>query len=176
MKKLALALLAVILVGCGSQVKITETAIFTSEPTQTPHVVVVTATPELLQTVVPTPQNTVEPTESCPPRVFSRISVGYVPGLDIGDKKSPVVVNIGCGAINIQFANARISGVLSPDGLTVLDCVFYGDGKEFPCELRIPVQSADNPFIQANGWIFKKANKELVCLAETSQSYAAVCE
>lgn len=170
MKKTIL-LLCLLLVACGGA----ENGVPASPApvsTQTPYVLVVTATAELSESL-PLPTDTPD----CAPRTFTRMTVGYLPGLDIGDKKSPVSVNMGCAAITIVFeGGASITGIVAEDGLSLLGCtVNLPDGHVFPCSLSIPAMSADNPFIQATGSIVKKSTKELICISETSGAYSQAC-
>lgn len=153
-----------LLYGCGTPI---EQPI---APTQTARVIVVTATE--LQTAVPTLQNTVEPTDDCPPEYLANITVGYVPGLDLGDKKAAVATSQGCALLVVMGNGWRLSGQVAPDGLSLVTCTLSTD-RDYPCELVI--RNLDSMNI-VSYYENKVGKNHAICLAVSNKDYNVDCE
>lgn len=161
-------IMAWILTGCGSPVEQPDTFATPHVITAAPQVVVITATaaPASSQT------ETAEPTADCPPAYFARLAVGYIPALDLGDKKTPVAATIGCAILNIHGGGWRLTGQLSSDGMKLVSCVLVAD-REYPCVMFIRNLESMNVVASYDN----KAGRNFdLCVAVSNQDYNVECE
>lgn len=162
--------------ACSPQVVTDDSPVVADEvpqvevPTQTPYVI--TATPE--PAVVPVvPTDAVEPAPDCPAEYMMGLTVGHVPGLDVGEKKSPVVVSYGCLAFSIDFnGEAHLSGILAEDGLSLESCTFFAD-HTYPCKLE--VRNLEPLKVRAT-YDNKNGETFLICVARNNQAHIDGCD
>jgi len=104
----------------------------TMSPADTPVVIVVTATPQIV---------TIEPTDAapvCPPELLGQVTVGHLPELDLGEKKSPVSVSFGCMLVTVSGEGWSLRGLLSEDGTKLTTCALFADRQTlYPCTLEL---------------------------------------
>lgn len=154
------------LYGCGSPVEQPETF-----ATQTPHII--TAAPQIVVvTATELPTEAVEPTADCPPAYFAKLAVGYIPALDLGDKKTPVAATIGCAILNIHGGGWRLTGQVSSDGLSLVSCVLVAD-REYPCQMFIRNLESMNVVASYEN---KNGKNYPLCVAVSNQDYNVECE
>ena len=156
-------LFAVLLASCAPTVA-DQPDLTYAEPTQTPHIVIVTATPMSEPSETPTEQALF-----CPPDYYSQIAVGYIPYFG-GTKKDAASADVNCYRVSIQVSTGLIAGVLSQDGLRVENCILHAD-KDYPCSLRL--QNVSN-FI--GDYEKKNGTSELICLAVSNKEYNPACQ
>lgn len=173
---LAAIIILFILTACGSPTGIAEYQAQTESanqirdiPTQTPYVVVMTATQEPATVEVPTE----EPTPICPPEHAAQITVGYIPWLDVGEKKSPVTVSFGCMLLTVDFGEGvYLQGLLSEDGQKLDTCTLYAS-YPFPCTLEL--RNPDHLNVRAF-YFNKNGERFAICLAKDNKNYIDGCQ
>ena len=124
-------------------------------------------------TATPVPSNTptITPTAACPPRVFDSLTVGYIPGLDLGGKQSPVVVDYGCYALSITGEGWAINGILAEDGFSLASCMFSAD-KDYACHLYFRNLETMNVDV---GYTDKVGRDYPICLAADRLDFRGEC-
>ena len=142
----------------------------TMSPTDTPYIIVVTATPELQSVVDPT----VEPTPECPSDdYFSQMTVGYLPALGLGAKKSPIAITFGCELMTVIGEGWSLSGLLSEDGTKLETCALFADRSvPYPCSLGFA--NLDN--LNVRGFYQNKNGQDFpICLALDNKHHNESC-
>lgn len=164
------------LTGCAPSpvANMTEDTEVVVPPTSEPVVIVVTATPEPTRPPgPPVPIVTYEPTPDCPPEHLAAVTVGFVPVLDLGEKKSPVSVSFGCMLVNIYGEGWTVSGLLAEDGLSMTTCTLTAD-HTYPCTLE--VRNLDIRMRVRATYDNKNGETFFICMATSNRYYSLGCE
>jgi len=136
-----------------------------AEPTQTP--LVVTATPEPTQQPIATDEVT------CPPSYLGSLAVGYIPDPYLGNKKSPIAVDVDCFSISFFGDGWSLYGILAEDGKSLQSCMFSLGEKSYPCVMNI--RNVDNLKVYAK-YIKPNGREFWICVAKSNQEYTRECQ
>ena len=115
------------------------------------------------------------PTPVCPPDdYFSQMTVGYLPSLGLGAKKSPVAITFGCELMTVVGEGWSLSGLLSEDGTKLETCALFADRSiPYPCSLGFA--NLDN--LNVRGFYQNKNGSDFpICLAVDNKHHNEVCE